>query len=553
MTGGQLQLNSYNGNRSFLNKGTPMTSFFKKVYYQYNNFAKILYSFDLKQEVDTTRQNFKTKSKYKIKIPKNGDLIKEFYIQVTLPKINDSASVYNGIKWIKDIQFKIINYIKFKIGGQTIQEFDSEALYFYYTLLFSKEKGGLLNYISNQNYIDSTNSTIGYLPETKLIIPIPVWFSDIPFPIVCLEYMDLEIELELNSIYDLLLVRGKDSRPLPDTITQIIIEPWRKLTNKEHESQKLITKNFKLYPEIKMNYIFLEKKELVNYFTYENKFLIEIYRKTHLDDIKSHKNYSRMTKILKYDYETIGCTRDVIIAVGQKSRTSKFNQHFNFTNLDDIKKPNYNLSQNFFVKTAINQYNSTASAGGNAVETLLDYLNDFVLDGKNTKSALDKTKFKLLYAEPSNLGNTVVSYEQAFRSADILALREQWDFRNISGTENILPVIGASFKKDIIEELQVKFNNIERIEFKDKSYFQELEFFKNYPSSNNNSFYVINFSLFPDKKKPSGQCNFSHIQKVRIDFKLNLKDDEDYELLIYNRYYNILELAAGSAKLIYFK
>ena len=117
----------------------------------------------------------------------------------------------------------------------------------------------------------------------------------------------------------------------------------------------------------------------------------------------------------------------------------------------------------------------------------------------------------------------------------------------------MIPIIDNNFRKDIIEELQVKFNNIERIEFKDKSYFQELEFFKNYPSSNNNSIYVINFSLFPDKKKPSGQCNFSHIQKVHIDFKLNLKATEDYELLLYNRYYNILELAAGSAKLIYFK
>ena len=118
---------------------------------------------------------------------------------------------------------------------------------------------------------------------------------------------------------------------------------------------------------------------------------------------------------------------------------------------------------------------------------------------------------------------------------------------------HMIPIIDDSFKKDIIEELQVKFNNIERVEFKDKSSFQELEFFKNYPSCNNNSIYVINFSLFPDKKKPSGQCNFSHIQKVRLDLKLNLKDDDDYELLVYNRYYNILELAAGSAKLIYFK
>ena len=185
MTGGRLQLNSYKGNRSFLNSGRPLNSFFKKVFYQYNNYAKIVYSLALKQEKGTTRQNFSTKSKYRIKIPKNGDLIKEFYIHITLPEINDDTSTYYGIKWIKDLQFKIINNIKFKIGGQTIQEFDSEALYFYYTLLFSKEKKGLLNYISNQEYINSTNSSIGYLPETKLTIPIPVWFFDVPFPIVC--------------------------------------------------------------------------------------------------------------------------------------------------------------------------------------------------------------------------------------------------------------------------------------------------------------------------------------------------------------------------------
>ena len=554
MTGGQLQLNSYKGNRSFLNKGAPLTSFFKKVFYQYNNYAKILYTIDIKQEVNNTRQNFSTISKYNLKIPKNGDLVKEFYIQVTLPEINYNTATFCGVKWIKDLQFKLIKNLKFKIGGQTIQEFDSEALYFYYTLLLKKEQKGLLNYISNQKYIDSANIGKGYLSETKLTIPIPVWFSDIPFPIACLEYMDLEIELELNSIYDLLLVRDYNLTPFPVStgLININTKPWRKLQLNEHETANLITKKFKLYPEAKINYIFLENKELMNYFTYENKYLIENYRKTHLSDIKSARGYSAKNKILKYKYETIGCSRDLIIAIRQKVNSSKFNQHFNFTNLDDIESPNYNLLQNYFLKTAINQYKASSTG-----ENVLTYLDDFTIDDKNTNKDISGTKYTQLYTEVGKINpspnNIAISHGEAFRSGDIESLREQWNFRHVDVSENMIPIIDNNFRKDIIEELQVKFNNIERIEFKDKSYFQELEFFKNYPSSNNNSIYVINFSLFPDKKKPSGQCNFSHIQKVHIDFKLNLKATEDYELLLYNRYYNILELAAGSAKLIYFK
>jgi len=552
MTGGQLQLNSYKGNRSFLNKGAPLNSFFKKVYYQYNNYAKILYTIDLKQNVNNIRENFNTKSKYKVKVPKNGDLIKELYLQVKLPTINGISSSYSNIKWVKDIQFKLINNIKFKIGGQTIQEFDSDALYFYYTLLLQKERKGLFAYISNQNYIDSSNSSKKYLSETQLTIPIPVWFADIPFPIVCLEYMDLEIEVELNSIYDLLLVRNDNPHPIfPTTLVNINRAPWRRLAENEHETNGLVAKNFKLYPELKTNYIFLENKELINYFTYENKFLIEIYRKTYLDNIKTAKGYSSVDKILKYNYETIGCTRDVIIAIRQKSSTDKFNQHFNFTNLDDIEKPNYNIYQNYLLKTTINQFTNDTSQNN-----LLTYLEDFIIDIKNTEKDISGGKYPDLKSGNNNTNHNktiVLHYDEAFRSADILTLREQWDFRRLDVSENTIPIINNNFKKDIIEEMQVKFNNIERIEFKDKSYFQELEFYKNYPSSNNNSIYVINFSLFPDKPKPSGQCNFSHIQKVHIDLKLNLKDKEDYELLVYNRYYNILELAAGSAKLIYFK
>ena len=92
-----------------------------------------------------------------------------------------------------------------------------------------------------------------------------------------------------------------------------------------------------------------------------------------------------------------------------------------------------------------------------------------------------------------------------------------------------------------------------RIEPKTCEFYQELNLLKNYPSCSKNSVYIINFAKFPEKKEPSGQCNFSHINHVSFEFKLNLLPSATYDLYIYNRYYNILDLSSGSAKLVYFK
>ena len=134
MTGGQLQLNSYKRNDSFLTVN-PQKTFFRKVYHQYNNFAKINFTIDFTHIRKDSK--FNEINNFNLTIPKYGHLIKECYIYLTLPKIfNDNYD----IKWIKDLQFKIIKNIRFKIGGTVIQEFNSDLLYFYYTLLSTEKK-----------------------------------------------------------------------------------------------------------------------------------------------------------------------------------------------------------------------------------------------------------------------------------------------------------------------------------------------------------------------------------------------------------------------------
>ena len=76
----------------------------------------------------------------------------------------------------------------------------------------------------NRHY--NTGKTIDWF---ETIIPIPVWFNDMPFPIMNLEYMDLIAEIEFNSILDIMLVRDIE------IIKKILIQKVDPINKPKHE------------------------------------------------------------------------------------------------------------------------------------------------------------------------------------------------------------------------------------------------------------------------------------------------------------------------------
>ena len=142
MPGALLQLDSINEQDTYLTIN-PQISFFKSVYYSYHNYAKITFEIPFEH---SNSNSFLERHKYKIKLPKYGDLIKEFYIKVNLPNIYCDYEKYHDIKWVDNFQFKLINNIRFSIGGRTIQKFDSEFLYLYYTLSLNSDKKEVLKW-----------------------------------------------------------------------------------------------------------------------------------------------------------------------------------------------------------------------------------------------------------------------------------------------------------------------------------------------------------------------------------------------------------------------
>ena len=463
MPGGQLQLNSISGNKSFLNV-KPQTSYFNTVYYKYHNYAKITHYLEFNTAGDS---NFLKENKFTINIPKNGDLIKEFYISVTLPEL--TLDSFNGsgildIKWIDNICYNIIKTITFSIGGNIIQTFDSVFLYTYYTSLINNEQKYRLNNLNKVYYnigdpqdltkcnIESlsgcgsgcsgcygTKSSPILLKSNKLLIPIPVFFSKEPFPVLSLEYNTLDIVLETNPLSELVLCkRGSGSG-----------DDWLTVESGDYNIRPVIN------PTILLNYIYLHKGEILQYYVNTYQFLIETYQLVSECDILNERVFNYKRNILKYGYESFGPTKDIFI-LPRRSDYKKRGEFFNFTNA-----PYMNKDVNII--------------------------------------------------EPG---------------------------------------------RNIIENMSIKFNAIMRLEEKHWSYFTDLELFKSYISSyKNNNIYIYNFSLEPCWSQPSGHCNLTHINTIMLQMEINEPAcvDTTLDLMIYNRYYNILQVENGFAKLLYFK
>ena len=126
MTGGFLQLAATSTADSFLTSN-PQISFFKNVFRKHTRFA--IESID---ETGTNTELRKTSnSTFRIKIPRDGDLICGMYFVFTLPTIysgkfsNDNSNTYN-FKWVRNIAAHIIKEVTLFIGSQKIDTLTGE-------------------------------------------------------------------------------------------------------------------------------------------------------------------------------------------------------------------------------------------------------------------------------------------------------------------------------------------------------------------------------------------------------------------------------------------
>ena len=236
MAGGLLNIQSV-GKNDIIFTGDLSKTFFKVAYTKYSNFGlqKFRIDYDGQRELRPSEQ-----SVFKFKIPRYADLLMDTYLVVTMPDIwspiyapvtdnNNTWAPYN-FRWIENLGTHMIKEVTITCGSVTLHKFTGEYLAAMVERDFSEEKKKLFYTMSgnvkelndpanvnlrNNTYPNSyyTTSGTGAEPSIRgrnIFIPLNTWFTlnhKCAFPLVALQYNELNIEVILRPIQELFQVR----------------------------------------------------------------------------------------------------------------------------------------------------------------------------------------------------------------------------------------------------------------------------------------------------------------------------------------------------------
>ena len=199
MPGGLIQL-TVTGKQNKILTGKPSMTYFKYAYNQHTNFAceSIAQSFNgtvnFGQKVNAT-------------ISRNGDLITNMTLEVTLPNVNHNNGVNaNGektiVNWANAIGHRLVEWVSIEIGGQVIDLHRGEWLEINSELTLNEsQKRAYHKMIGKREFyfIENTDQSC------TLYIPLQFWFckeSGLALPLVALQHHDVKVYVKFRSLDD---------------------------------------------------------------------------------------------------------------------------------------------------------------------------------------------------------------------------------------------------------------------------------------------------------------------------------------------------------------
>jgi hypothetical protein len=242
MAGGLLNIISEGANNVMLT-GSPTKTFFNVTYSKYTNFGLQKFRLDYEGTRDLRTTDDST---FKFKIKRYAELLMDTYLVVTIPDI--WSPIHNPtpetglkwapyeFKWINDLGAAMIREIVISCGSVTLQKYSGEYIAAMVERDFTAEKKALFHQMSgnvpefnepsmaygrSNSYPSAffTNNTAGAEPSIRgrtIYIPINAWFtldSRCAFPLVSLQYAELEISVTLRPIQELFQIRDVYDEP----------------------------------------------------------------------------------------------------------------------------------------------------------------------------------------------------------------------------------------------------------------------------------------------------------------------------------------------------
>ena len=191
MGGGLMQLVAYGAQDIYLT-GNPQITFFKVVYRRHTNFSIE----SIEQTFDGT---FDFGRKAVCTISRNGDLVHNMYLQIKVPRLNQTQESSSKVQWTNGIGNAMIKNVTVEIGGQEIDKHYGEWMDIWGELNVDKEHRDAYNEMVGHD-ADATADNASF--ARTLYVPLRFWFNRNPglaLPLIALQYHEVKISVELEN------------------------------------------------------------------------------------------------------------------------------------------------------------------------------------------------------------------------------------------------------------------------------------------------------------------------------------------------------------------
>jgi hypothetical protein len=497
MGGGLIQLAGYGIQDMYLTY-KPTITYFKMVYKRHTNFSS-----ESIPQYFQNQPNFG--SRYTCNIAKNGDLLGQMYLCVTLPNlptIIDTSYINQDTKlkdivvmsWIEKIGFGLIKTIEFEIGGKIIDKLYGDWLNIWYELTQRFNKPALDNMIGNIPQLKVYENGKGaYL----LHIPIPFYFckyKGMALPIIALEYSDVKINVEFNNLLDVLvvgptnyitinenIVNFKNLEFISQTINNIPI--YGKFIKYDEDTQRLY------YIKLNTNTSFVSGTSIIGVDT----------KYTVMPNGTEVNYLAKINSVLNFDTITLGSTF----------------LYVDYIYLDNTERLKFARSNHEYL-----------------IEHLQFDNEKIIINNSN--------KINISYNHPTKAIFFVTQYDYIKNSK----LNDIFNYTN-----NIEKNKG----KNIINQVSFLLNGKDRITPRSSDYYSYIQNYQQFSNTTSNGINMYSFAINSEEYQPSGSCNFSRIDDITLSLVVNssVSYSNPARVRVYALSYNVLRIINGVSGLAF--
>jgi len=454
-----------------------------------------------------------------VTLQRNGDLVTNCYLRVTLPTLaSDAAAKW---AWVHKVGHALIQSVELNVGGTKIDKQYTDWFNIWTDL--SNKVGQARGYAKLVGDVPELTELALNHGETVLYVPLQFFFNrndGLALPLIALQYHDVRFEFEFRALADLIV--GTKPASLGDLVTASLF----------------------------VDYVYLDGEERKKFAQSSHEYLIEQVQFTGDESVtglfpKPRLNFNHPCKalywVLKLGKFTGGST---YLAYGSDINAVRLQATKRFV-LAVAKYSGSNLD------LSGNQLQAATGLGAGllakftaakavAVSAEVKDVDNIVITGDLLSLDDISTPVSTLLSSAALASATRATAGDGAAAGDV-AVR---DWANYS--------LSLDHTNNPVNKVLLQLNGHDRFSSRDSNYFNYVQPWQHHSNTPADGVNMYSFALNPEEHQPSGTCNMSRIDNATLNLELKAGTPvDDTKLSVYALSYNVFRVLSGMGGLAY--